>query len=356
MVNIAQALLRRKCDPRVDKREAALAMSPTRVLVVDDHDPWRRLVCSMLQKHPELQVVGEAADGFEAVQKARVLQPDLILLDISLPTINGIKAARQIRELSTGSKILFVSENRSWDVAQEALRTGGDGYVVKSRAASELLPAIKAALQGSRFVGSGCNFASSAGSEPIDGHGRIPAKDNGMRHHEAHFYSDNPLFLNSLAQFIGGALRAGGAAIVVATAPNREGLLPILLAQGLDMDAVIQQGRYIAPDAADANSSFVCNGIFDANLVVKVLGGLIVTAAHAAKKEARLAVFGECVSLLCEQGDAEAAIQMEKAGNQLVQMYDIDILCGYSLGRFQGGVGSPVFQQVCAEHTAVYLG
>jgi DNA-binding NarL/FixJ family response regulator len=125
----------------------ALEGSATRVLVVDDYEPWRRFVLKTLQKQPELQIVGEVTDGFEAVQKAEQLQPDLILLDIGLPTLNGIEAARRIRELSPKSKILFLSENRSWDIAEEALRTGAGGYVVKSDAVGELLPAVEAVLK-----------------------------------------------------------------------------------------------------------------------------------------------------------------------------------------------------------------
>ena len=123
-----------------------------RVLVVDDFEPWCDLVCSTLEKLPELRIVSRALDGLEAVHKAQELQPDLILLDMGLPTMNGIEAARRIREVSPTSKILFVSENRSVDVAEEALSTGADGYVVKSAAASELLPAVEAVLQGKKFV------------------------------------------------------------------------------------------------------------------------------------------------------------------------------------------------------------
>jgi DNA-binding NarL/FixJ family response regulator len=86
------------------------------------------------------------------VEQAKALQPDLILLDIGLPIINGIEAARRIREVSPLSKILFVSESRSPEIAEEALKTGANGYVVKSDAATELLPAIKAVLEGKRFI------------------------------------------------------------------------------------------------------------------------------------------------------------------------------------------------------------
>jgi DNA-binding NarL/FixJ family response regulator len=85
-------------------------------------------------------------------QIAQQLQPDLILLDIGLPTLNGIEAARRIREVSPKSRILFVSENRSPEIADEAFRTGACGYVVKAAATSELLPAVEAVLQDKRFV------------------------------------------------------------------------------------------------------------------------------------------------------------------------------------------------------------
>jgi DNA-binding NarL/FixJ family response regulator len=121
-------------------------------MLVDDYEPWRRFVASTLQKCSGLQVISESGDGLEAVETAREMQPDLILLDIGLPRQNGIEVARRIRECSPKSKILFVSETRSADIAEEALRSGGLGYVVKSDADKELLPAVDAILQGRRFV------------------------------------------------------------------------------------------------------------------------------------------------------------------------------------------------------------
>jgi DNA-binding NarL/FixJ family response regulator len=120
--------------------------------VVDDYEPWLRFVSTALREQPELEVVAQVSDGLEAVQQAERLQPDIILLDIGLPTLNGIEAARRIREVSPTSKILFVSENRSPDIAEEALGTGAGGYVVKSDAGSDLLPAVKAVLEGKRFI------------------------------------------------------------------------------------------------------------------------------------------------------------------------------------------------------------
>ena len=123
--------------------------------MVDDYEPFRRLICSTLRKRPELQIVGETADGLEAVQKAEELQPDLVVLDTGLPSLNGIEASRRIRKLSPESKILFVSQESSGDVAQEALALGALGYVVKTHAGSELLAAVEAVCQGRRFVSAG---------------------------------------------------------------------------------------------------------------------------------------------------------------------------------------------------------
>jgi two-component system, NarL family, nitrate/nitrite response regulator NarL len=131
-------------------------LAPIRILVVDDFQSWRRLISAMLQDNPEFQIVGEAADGLEAVQKSEELQPDLILLDIVLPQLNGLEATRRICAIAPGSTILFVSENQCPTLAQEALRASrcARGYVVKSDAASELLPAMEAVIQGRQFVSS----------------------------------------------------------------------------------------------------------------------------------------------------------------------------------------------------------
>jgi DNA-binding NarL/FixJ family response regulator len=136
----------------LSSKESLVTEPSVRILVVDDFEPWCHYCSTLLPKQQELRVIGQASDGQEAVRKAEQLQPDLILLDIGLPTLNGIEAARRIRRVSPGSKILFVTETRSAEIAEEALRTGAGGYVLKSEAESELLPAIRAVLEGKRFI------------------------------------------------------------------------------------------------------------------------------------------------------------------------------------------------------------
>ena len=133
-------------------------MSPMRVLVIEDFAPFLQVIRATLVERPDVQLVGEVADGLEGVHQAEVLEPDLVLLDIGLPTLNGIEAARQIRNLAPGSKIVFVSQESSSEVVQEALNVGAWGYVVKTRAATDLLAAVDAALEGRHFVSVGLSI------------------------------------------------------------------------------------------------------------------------------------------------------------------------------------------------------
>jgi DNA-binding NarL/FixJ family response regulator len=123
-----------------------------RVLVVEDFEPFRRLICSMLRKMLGFQIVGEVSDGLDAVCQSEELQPDIILLDISLPGLDGISAARQIRTLSPQSRIIFVTQEADPDIVQEAFNVGAAGYVVKTKAGKDLLAALDAVLGGGQLV------------------------------------------------------------------------------------------------------------------------------------------------------------------------------------------------------------
>jgi DNA-binding NarL/FixJ family response regulator len=113
------------------------------ILVVDDCQPFRDVVCSLLHKNRLFEILAEADDGLEAIRHAQRLQPDLVLLDIGLPRLNGIEVARRIRELAPDSKILFLTQETDPEVIQEAMSLGALSYVVKSKAESELLPSIE---------------------------------------------------------------------------------------------------------------------------------------------------------------------------------------------------------------------
>ena len=321
-------------------------MSSIRILIADDYEDWRRKIRLLLQVRPEYQVVAEASDGSEAVQKAQELKPDLILLDIGLPKLHGIEAARLIRQLSPNSKILVLSENNDLDVVRAALSAGARGYVLKTDAQGELLPAMDAVLGGKQFLSS-----SLKGDEFIDSsEEKVP-----HHRHEVLFYSDDAVLLDGFARFIADALKAGNAAIVVATKSHRDSLLQRLKAGGVDTDGVLQQGTYVPLDAADAFSKVMAHGLLDS---VRYFGSIVRAIEAAAKatksQQPRVVVCGEVAALLQAEGKADAAIWIERGCNDLIKTHEIDILCAYPLTTFHDEKDESVFQSICAEHSAVY--
>jgi len=127
-------------------------MSVVRILVVDDFVPWQHLILRLLESETKLQIISTAVDGTEAVQKAEELQPDLILMDLGLPGMNGIEATRQIAIVAPGSKVLFLTHHSEPDMIQAAFDAGASGYVFKSDFNADLIPGVRAAILGQKFV------------------------------------------------------------------------------------------------------------------------------------------------------------------------------------------------------------
>ena len=231
--------------------EAALGKSTFRVLVVDDHEPWRSFASRTLQKKSELQVISEASDGLEAVQKAQGLQPDLVLLDIGLPTVNGIEVARRILRHAPETKILFMSQQRSSDIVEEALRTGAGGYVVKSEASTDLLPAVEAVLRGEQFVS-----ASLTGPTPVrhENNHIEPLRRQQVEHHEIKFHADHAALSDDFVQFTQAALNNGSAVVIIATESLRSSVFQRFRTDSVNLGASAE--RYFSVDISDPLSRF----------------------------------------------------------------------------------------------------
>jgi DNA-binding NarL/FixJ family response regulator len=136
-----------------DSAQTSFGMGPVlRILVVDDHDIVRRSICTLLSGQPDFQVVCDAADGLQAVREAERLQPDVVVLDITMPKMGGFEAAVRIREVAPSAEIVFLSQHDSLDMIKEAFRHGARGYVVKSAASKELVTAVRTVSKKKRYV------------------------------------------------------------------------------------------------------------------------------------------------------------------------------------------------------------
>jgi DNA-binding NarL/FixJ family response regulator len=313
-------------------------MQLLKVLVVEDVEDFRRLICSLLESRADF-LLELASDGLVAVQKAEALQPDLILLDISLPAFNGMEVARHVRKLAPTARIIFFSVETDADLVREALSLGA-GFIDKRCVQRDLLSAIEAVLQGEQFVG----------GDP----GPSRATDTPPRH-DVQFYSDDSVLLEGFAGSIATALETGNAAIVIATRSRRENLVQRLKAQGFDVDGATQKGTYVSLDAVEMLLTIMASGVPDVGRFYNSLCSVIGSAAQATKKQhPRIAICNECVGLLCALGNMEAAIQLEKVGNLLVQERNVDVLCAYPSSSFDGGEDDQGFKRVCAEHAFIY--
>ena len=316
-----------------------------RVLVVDDYEPFRQRVCSSLERMTDFKVIGQASDGLEAVQKAEELRPDLILLDIGLPKLNGMDVARRLLKVIPETRILFLSQESSLDLVGEALSLGLTGYVHKPRIHSDLLPALEAVLGGKQFFSSNLEGWESRASMPAPG----------PQPHEILFYSDDVVLLDSLTRFIATALRAGNPAIVIATKSHLDCLHQALKAEGLDVDGASQQGTYIALDEAHSFSAIMVDGLPVPARFFATIGGLIEAATKAASAEhPRVSFCGEGIGLLWAEGKTDAAIRLEQLCNDLAKKHEIDMLCAYPSSSSDGKEDQDSFKRVCEEHSAVH--
>ena len=329
--------------------------------MVEDYAPFRQFICSTLRNRPELQIVEELADGLEAVQKAEELQPDLIVLDIGLPSLNGIDAARRIRKLSPKSKILFMSQESSADVVQQALALGALGYVVKAHAGGELLPAVEAVLEGRQFVSGGLSghfFTPESDPQTLERPDESLAplalgKMEITHNHEVEFYSDDAAFVVGFTRFIEAGLESGNAVIVVATDSHRKILFQKLQDNGMDIVAAVEQGRFVCVDVIETLSTFMESDRPDPARFRTVVDNLVTPAAKASRGDSpRVAICGECAAALWNQGMPDAAFELEHLCDEIAKIGNIDILCGFVLNISQREQESDIYERMCAKHSA----
>jgi len=320
-----------------------------RVLVVEDHKWWRDYICSVLEQASRWEVVGAVSDGIDAVEKARELKPDLILLDIGLPSQDGIQAARRMLAHDPSSRVLFVTEQQCLDIAEVALSIGARGYILKSDAGRELLHAMDAVVGGERFVSP--KFAGRGFETTIDG--RAVRE---IRCHEAGFYADESSLLDDYVRFAEAALDAGNGLIIVVASSRRDQLYQRLQADGVDIDRITRERRCLWLDVPAVLSSFMAGGRIDEARFWNGVGALILEAARGSRPDPpRVSACGDCASTLLQEGLVDAAIRLEQLWDDVARTYNVDIFCPYSSHGLRCDDESQVFCDLRAAHSAVHV-
>jgi DNA-binding NarL/FixJ family response regulator len=335
---------------------------PVRILVSEDYEPFRTFLCSTIQNRTDWRVIGEVVDGIEAVHKAKQLLPDLVVLDIGLPTLNGIEAARRIRVVSPNSKILFVSQELSADIVNAALETGAHGYVNKIDAGSEVIIALEAVLRGQTYLSTRVakgNLAESLVSPMLVKEHKLilnqrPLPNEKSWCHEVGFYVDDRSLWHARIDFIREALKNGNAAVLIASESHHNDVLSRLQTHGVDVSAAIEWGRYIAQDVAEALSSLMVNDMPDPVKFSKLAGALIANAAISVDGDpSRVFVCGEGTTLLWEQGNEEGVVRLEHLWDEMARTCAVKVHCGYVLSSFHGERRNDLYGRICAEHSVV---
>lgn len=316
-----------------------------RILIVEDHEPFRRYSRSTIEQRGGFQVIGEASDGLEGIQKAKELQPDLIVLDIGLPKLNGLEAANEARRLVPFAKILFVSQEFSFDLVEAALRLGASGYVHKSRVQSDLFSAIESVLRGKYFVSGVMRGAF----------GDATVNKAAIRH-EVKFCSDDAVCIQSFTNFTDSTLKTGKAAIVIATESHRSAILQALKTRKWDVDSAIRTGILKPLDITEKVSASMFNETLDPAPFFDVAGDLIEGAGRAAQREQAplVGVCRECPPALFENGDVGQVLRLEQLWGLVAHTSVLDLLCVYSSTNLENREN--IFERIRAEHSAIYSG
>jgi DNA-binding NarL/FixJ family response regulator len=316
-------------------------MTTLRVLVVEDHEPFRRVICALLRQRADLLIVGEAADGLDAVCQAEALRPDVVMLDIGLPMLSGLEVAGRIRARVPDAKLIFVTNEASLEVVEQAFRRGAHGYLYKPRIQRDVLPVLDAIVRGGRFVSGGLE--------------RIARGDSLASHrHDVVFCSNDAVLIGAFSRFIAGELRKGNTVVAAVTAAHERRLQSSLEASHVDVALAIRQQRYLPVNVSALLAKATVNGRPDPSRYLDVAGDLLTDVIRrATDRHARVAACGEGTATFWSQGHVEAAIHIEHLWDEFAMSRQMDILCAYPLAARDESV--PVVRRLCAEHTAVEI-
>jgi len=329
----------------------------TTVLLVEDHEAFRSFLHSVLIEQEDWELVGEVGDGLVGVRTCVELQPDLVLLDIGLPGLNGMQVARRIRKFVPACKIVFLTQQGSPEMVEAALELGAAAYVLKAHTASDLVPAMIAARDGRQFVTSAIGLRKYTANphlplEIASTHQQTPQPAPGAMAHEMHVFPNHPSLESGLASCIERSLKAGKNVLALIAPRHRKGIMDALQANGVDIEASIAAGRLVPADVAEFLPQFMVNGRVDRERLLAVATELVETLERL-RPGAGIYACGEVAPTLWALGDGEAAAEVERVWDEIGKRHSMEIYCTYLADDALCARDPDCYQQLCAVHSHV---
>jgi DNA-binding response OmpR family regulator len=315
----------------------SVAPLKSKVLLVDDHPDLLKSVSRLLAF--DFEVVAAASNGYEALDVSPRVDPDVIVLDVTMPGLDGFQTARELRRRGSRASIVYLTMHESEDFVTEGFRSGGQGYVLKTRVHVDLVNAVNHVLAGQAFVPSLKSLLAIG-----DGH----------TGHAAQFYADDRSLVDALGDFLHLALRRGDAVSACFSEPIRVGLAERLRTHGWNVSTSGVQGRFCAVDSAAALSSIMQDGSPGPDRVAEVVAQMdrlrIATAEGPAR---RMTLVGQIAAPLLASGNTRAALDTERLWNEQTRALPFLTVCCYPMTRFSDRVHAGEFRHMCAEHQAI---
>jgi DNA-binding NarL/FixJ family response regulator len=289
-------------------------MPELRILIADDHAPLRRSIRSLLESHAQWSVCGEAADGEEAIEEAERLRPDVVLLDISMPKLNGLEAARRIRQSVPTAQLLVLTMHSSDQLPEEARRAGARDVVMKSDADRSLIGAIESLRAPDRAI-------------PLAG-----SVIRQWRHVAAFFRSEEERY-RVLAPFIADGLAVGEKAIHIIDPPDRDRHVRRLTEAGIDVAGAVARHQLVL---LPWNEAYLRDGRFDQQAMIDLLRQMLGEGTAQGYPLTRGIAHMEWA--LQDRPGVHDLIEYEWRLNDVLAECDDVVICAYDLTKFTGAV------------------
>ena len=330
------------------------------VLIADDHDGFRRAIRSLIESEPAYRVCGEAQDGIDAVDKTRQLRPDVVLMDVNMPRMDGLQATAIIQREFPDCNVIVVTQNETTVAREQARIADADGFVAKSDLSRDLLPTMRrVAMANNSRLNSRKGERVNPDGKTASAHGVVANEGepwSGLlasaapSDHIVQLYQDQEFLNRAVCRFAAAAITHGEGVILVPTVAHWDAFRPRLESEGVDVKAAEKRGQLTVVDADNLLPTFMRGGMPDSPVFLG-LAQNVVSKARGDGRYPKVRWWGEMVNILWERGDVAASMALEDQFDQLAHEQDIAIFCSFLMDNFNGDVHARMLPRLGENHS-----